>query len=227
MLDSTSKLYERMILNSVQSELADPENEWLSEMQYGFRAGRSTSNVVQEVQKSVDKAFSMKPKPGGFCAVVTLDVNNVFNMANWEHIYQALNRRLPIYLMRVVSSYLEDSNERTRQLPYWTSKEKHRQPYFKSGKMNGTHTLKAGGDTRLVGMSKSGQHEITEDSITGLRRHSVDMSASAPTYSSIKSEVIQPASTVGLDRMTRHTRSFAAESTWRNGTNCNRVLAPP
>ena len=46
--------------------------------------------------------------PGGFCAVVTLDVKNTFNTINWEHIYQALNRRLPVYLMRVASSYLED-----------------------------------------------------------------------------------------------------------------------
>ena len=107
MLDSTGKLYERMILNHVQSELDDPGNEELSEMQYGFRAGRSTLNAVQEVQKSVDKALSMKPMPGGFCAVVTLDDKNAFNTANWEHIYQALNRRLP-YLMRVASSYLQD-----------------------------------------------------------------------------------------------------------------------
>ena len=39
-------------------------------------------NVVHEVQKSVDKAFSMKPKPKGLCAVVTLDVKNAFNTAN-------------------------------------------------------------------------------------------------------------------------------------------------
>ena len=71
MLDSTGKLYERMILNLVQLKLDDPENERLSEMQYGFRAGRSTLNAVQEVHKSFDKAFSMKPKPGGFCAIVT------------------------------------------------------------------------------------------------------------------------------------------------------------
>ena len=91
MFDSTGKLYERMILNRVQSELDDPDNEGLSKMQYGFRAGRSNLNSVQEVQKSVDKAFSIKPMPGGFCAIVTLDVKNAFNTANWEHIYQALN----------------------------------------------------------------------------------------------------------------------------------------
>ena len=65
-------------------------------------------NAVQEVQRSVDKAFSIEPMPGGFGAVVTLDIQNEFNTANWEHIYQALNRRLPVYLMRVASSYLED-----------------------------------------------------------------------------------------------------------------------
>ena len=49
----------------------------------------------------------MKPKPGGLCAVVRLDVKNAFNTANWKHIYQALNKRLPVYLMRV-TSYLQD-----------------------------------------------------------------------------------------------------------------------
>ena len=39
-------------------------------------------HAVQEVKKRVDKAFSMKPKPGGFCDVVTLDVKNAFNTAN-------------------------------------------------------------------------------------------------------------------------------------------------
>ena len=107
MFDSTGKLYEKMILNRVQSELDDSENVGLSEMRYGFCAERSTSNAVQEVQKSVDKAFSMKPMPGSFCAVVTLDVKNAFT-ANSEHIYQALSRTLPVYLMRVASSYLED-----------------------------------------------------------------------------------------------------------------------
>ena len=97
-----------MILNRVQSELDGPENEGLLEMQYGFRVGRGTLNAVQEVQKSIDKAFSVKPMPGGFCALVTLNVKNAFNTANWEHIYQALNRRLPVYLMKVASSYLED-----------------------------------------------------------------------------------------------------------------------
>ena len=61
----------------------------------------------------------------------------------------------------------------------------------------------------LIRDVKSRCPEITEDSITGLRKHSVDMGASAPTCSSIKSEVIQPARSVALDRMTRNTRSFA------------------
>ena len=60
MLDSTGKLYERMIFNRVQSELDDQENEELLEMHYGFRAARSTLHALQEVQKRVDKAFSMK-----------------------------------------------------------------------------------------------------------------------------------------------------------------------
>ena len=39
--------------------------------------------------------------------MVTLDVKNAFNTANWEHIYQALQRRLTEYLIRIASSYLD------------------------------------------------------------------------------------------------------------------------
>ena len=52
-------------------------------MQYGFRAGQSTLHTVQEVQKRVDKAFSMKQKLGGFCFVVTHDVKKAFNTVKW------------------------------------------------------------------------------------------------------------------------------------------------
>ena len=70
------------------------------------------------MQRSVDKAFSMKAMPIGFCALVTLDVKNAFNTANWEHIYQALNRRLLVYLIRVTSSYLENRTlmEETKEI---------------------------------------------------------------------------------------------------------------
>ena len=66
MLHSTGKLYERMILNCLQSELDDLENEGLWVMQYGFCTRWSTLHAMQKVQKRVDKAFSMKPNPGGF-----------------------------------------------------------------------------------------------------------------------------------------------------------------
>ena len=70
--------------------------------------------------------------------------------------------------------------------------------------MNGAHILKAGGHTRLLGTSKSGRLEITEDSITRLRRHSVDMGASAPTYSSIKSDPTCQDCGAGLDDAETH-----------------------
>ena len=115
------------------------------------------------------------------------------------------------YSLRKEPTYGRGNNESTRQPPYWTSTEKHRQPYFKSGKVNGAHTLKAGGHTSLLGTSKSGRLDIMEDLITGSCKHSVDMDASAPTCSSTKSEVIEPARTVALDGMTRNTRSFASD----------------
>ena len=57
--------------------------------------------------------------------------------------------------------------ERTRQLPGWISKEKPTQPYCKSSKVNGTHTVKADGHRGLLGKLKCGQRENMEESITG------------------------------------------------------------
>ena len=71
MLDSTGKLYEKMILNRVQSELDDPENEGLLEMQYGFRAGWST------LQRSPWNRSREASVPWEH------DVKNAFNTANW------------------------------------------------------------------------------------------------------------------------------------------------
>ena len=76
-----------MILNHVQRQLDELENKEVSEMLYEFPAGWSTLHAVQKVYKRVDKAFFMKRKPGGFCAVVILDKKTAYNTANWEHIY--------------------------------------------------------------------------------------------------------------------------------------------
>lgn len=41
-----------------------------------------------------------------YCAVVTLDVNNALNIANWEKISNALNRlNVPQYLAAVIRDY--------------------------------------------------------------------------------------------------------------------------
>ena len=108
MLDTTGKLYERMILNRIGEILDALGSEGLSDMQFGFRAGRSTLHAVQEVQKKVTEAFNSKHRSGGFCAVITLDVKNAFNSVSWENIFLALRKRIPEYLLRVASSYLED-----------------------------------------------------------------------------------------------------------------------
>ena len=79
----------------------------------------------------------------------------------------------------------------------------------------------------LIRIFKNGRLEITEVSITGLRRHSVDMGASVPNCSSIKSEAIQPARTVALDRMTPNTRSSAAQSTRSSGTVLQHSIGVP
>ena len=44
-----------------------------------------------------------------YCAVVTLDVRNAFNSANWGRIMRALfNMATPPYLMEILNNYFQD-----------------------------------------------------------------------------------------------------------------------
>ena len=43
------------------------------------------------------------------CAIISLDVWNAFNTARWDNIMRALeDLSVPLYLRRVISSYLTD-----------------------------------------------------------------------------------------------------------------------
>ncbi|CAB0038630.1 unnamed protein product [Trichogramma brassicae] len=51
-----------------------------------------------------------------YCAVVSLDVRNAFNSAQWDNILAALRRLLvPDYLLRIITSYFS-----ARELDYTT-----------------------------------------------------------------------------------------------------------
>ena len=83
-LNSMSKVFERLIHTRL-SWLSESKN-WLSNLQFGFRPGRSTNDALFEIKQKVSNAMSMK----GFCAIVSLDIKKAFDSAWWDGILQAL-----------------------------------------------------------------------------------------------------------------------------------------
>jgi hypothetical protein len=107
LLDSMGKLYEQFIKTRLTEEL--DEKGGLSDDQYGFRKGRSTSDAIKEVWKMAKFANGGSWGRKNFCALTTLDVRNAFNTASWREIIEALEEKeISKYLVDVVKSYLSD-----------------------------------------------------------------------------------------------------------------------
>lgn len=110
LLDTMGKILERIIYNRLLPVIE--EKGALSERQYGFRKSRSTIDAVKTVVDIALQAISGERWKGGskeYCAVVTLDVKNAFNSANWDHIYRALARmEVPNYILALITSYFTE-----------------------------------------------------------------------------------------------------------------------
>ncbi|CAB0040015.1 unnamed protein product [Trichogramma brassicae] len=108
MLDTAEKILERIIYDRLEATTESLGG--LSDHQYGFRKGRSTINAIENVIAIAREAIASKRLNRGtkkYCAVVTLDVKNAFNLAQWNNIHAALRRmRMPKYLLRIIRSYL-------------------------------------------------------------------------------------------------------------------------
>ncbi|CAB0041799.1 unnamed protein product, partial [Trichogramma brassicae] len=108
MLDTAGKILERLICDRLEAITESPGG--LSDHQYGFRKGRSTINAIENVIATAREAIAGKRWNRGtkkYCAVVTLDVKNAFNLARWNNIHAALRRmHVPEYLLRIIRSYL-------------------------------------------------------------------------------------------------------------------------
>lgn len=119
LLDTMGKILERVIYNRLLTVVED--NGALSDNQYGFRKHRSTVDAIRAVVDTASAAIEGERWNGGkkeYCAVVTLDVKNAFNTADWACIKRALTKvGAPRYLRRIISSYLSK-----RKLRYSTSR---------------------------------------------------------------------------------------------------------
>ena len=87
MIDSTGKLFERLTLNRMVKVCEEEDSEGISAAQFGFRKALSTHHAFKKVEERISEALHELPSPGGFCAIIALDLKNTFNSASWESIY--------------------------------------------------------------------------------------------------------------------------------------------
>ena len=82
----------------------EEDNEGISAVQFGFCKGLS------EGRRRVSEALHELPSPGGFYAIIALNVKNTFNSASWKCIYQSLGKekKMTQYLLKIMDSYLKD-----------------------------------------------------------------------------------------------------------------------
>lgn len=115
LLDAVGKVLERLIQGRLV-HITEGETG-LAPNQYGFRKGRSTIDAIQKVVYIAENAIKGSQNTKRYCAIVTLDVKNAFNSANWKHIMCALtNMHVPNYLLKLLDDYLKN-----RTLLYETS----------------------------------------------------------------------------------------------------------
>lgn len=101
LLNTISKLYEAMLRNRLNNEIE--VNGGLAANQYGFRKGRSTIHAVEAVKRNVEQC---KAK---WLVLITLDVRNAFNTADWDLIITKLTRiGVSRYLINIIANYLSN-----------------------------------------------------------------------------------------------------------------------
>lgn len=107
LLNTVGKFFERIVKVRIERHLTG-ENE-LSERQFGFQKGRSTTDALAAVMDVVNKAASSPLRKRELCTVVALDVANAFNTTRWDEIKEAASRKgLPDYLIGIIGSYLNE-----------------------------------------------------------------------------------------------------------------------
>ena len=110
MIDTAGKVLEKIISTRLEQHTESPSG--LSDKQFGFRKKRSTIDAIASVCDIAHKAIAGKRWKGGdkkYCAVITLDVKNAFNTADWGRILTALKElQVPSYLTRIVANYFEN-----------------------------------------------------------------------------------------------------------------------
>lgn len=119
MIDTCGKLLESIICQRLEKHTESVAG--VSDNQFGFRKHRSTIDAIKVVVDIAKEAIEGKSWRNGakeYCIVVTLDVKNAFNTANWGNIVNSLRRiDTPEYLVAIIQDYF-----RKRVLVYGTDR---------------------------------------------------------------------------------------------------------
>lgn len=98
LLNEVGKFLERILLGRVTAHMTEYRAAALSNRQYGFRAGRSTTDALMYVTQFIKRHTNR----GNLVLAVGLDIENVFNSLPWPAIRWALERHgYPMYLRRI------------------------------------------------------------------------------------------------------------------------------
>jgi len=107
LINSIGKLFERLLKVRITRHLLE-QPDGISEHQFGFTRGRSTTQAIEAVMNIVNRVGSGQLYTRKLCALASLDVANAFNSAPWEKIDAALiHKRFPAYLIKMIRSYFD------------------------------------------------------------------------------------------------------------------------
>lgn len=107
LLVNMGKLYERLIQHRLVEEIQRLGD--LSDRQYGFRKQRDTIDAVKRIVERAGKARDGTWRTRKIAALVTFDIRNAFNTANWRLIArEAVKMGVDPTLVAVIQSYLSD-----------------------------------------------------------------------------------------------------------------------
>lgn len=113
LLDSTAKLYERLVLGRLEEVLA--RSGGLSPRQHGFRRRTGTTQAIKKVMDFATAAHATRITERVTSIFITLDVKNAFNSVSWLAIDDALGRReADEHLRKITRQYM---SERKIEIP--------------------------------------------------------------------------------------------------------------
>ena len=103
LLDSVGKLLEGLLAARLKTECE--QKNAIHDHQFGFMKGRSTIDAASDVVHFLRDGMSS----GGISTIVTVDIKNAFNSANWTIILRALQEKgVSAYLRKILQSYLSN-----------------------------------------------------------------------------------------------------------------------